>query len=401
MPKVSVCIPSYNHARFLPETLDGVLAQTYQDFEVVVVDDGSADGSLDVLNSYAARHPDRVRVFTHPGRENRGISRTANLAFEMSRGAYWAGLTSDDIWQSDALETLVTRLDAHPEVGMAYGRMSLMDEDGRPTGGVEGSDINAAPDPLSCLIQRNVIPAVTVMARRECFESRGGFRDGLVYSDWELWIRFVAHRPASFVNRPLCRYRVHSHNSSVGLPYETDLRHRLAVMLSLEAHAEQIGGGLLDARRRALVHLQLAFLRFHLGDFGGARSGLEAATSRDPTLDALLATWLRDREEDVTTLRLPPERRGRFAAWVLARLPARIGESAAKEVAGRYADLSLRAAALESYRAGDVNAARRHALRCVANAPRRLADRALLYIFAESVFGAKATGALRRLRPPK
>ncbi|HEY0173068.1 MAG TPA: glycosyltransferase [Pyrinomonadaceae bacterium] len=401
LPKVSVCIPSYNHARYLPQTLDGVLGQTYQDFEVVVVDDGSTDGSLEVLEAYAARHPEKVRVFTHPGRENRGISPTANLAFEKSRGEYWAGLTSDDVWYADALESLVAHLDAHPEAGIVYGRMSLMDEEGRPAGGVEGSDVNACPDPLSGLIQRNPIPAVTVMARRECFERYGGFRDGLVYSDWELWIRFVAQRPAGFIDRPLCRYRVHSYNSSVGIPFEADLRHRLAVMASLRDNAEADGGGLLGVRRRALIDLQFAFLRYHLGDMHGVRADLEAAFTRDPSLRGdvgFLAAWLRDREEDVTALRLPPDRRGRFAGWVLARLPPYVGERGARDVASRYGDLSLRAAAAESYQAGDLRAARRRALRCVANDPRRLADRGLLFILAESALGAKTMGALRRLR---
>lgn len=87
-PKVSICVPSYNHARFLPMALESALAQTYDDFEVVVVDDGSTDDSLAVAQSYAARHPSKVRVFTHPGHRNRGISETVNLAFEKAR---WLG----------------------------------------------------------------------------------------------------------------------------------------------------------------------------------------------------------------------------------------------------------------------------------------------------------------------
>jgi glycosyltransferase involved in cell wall biosynthesis len=87
-PRVSVCVPSYNHARYLPDTIESVLGQTYRDFEVVVVDDGSTDDSLAIAESYAARHPDRVRVFTHPGRRNLGISETVNLAARLSRGEF-------------------------------------------------------------------------------------------------------------------------------------------------------------------------------------------------------------------------------------------------------------------------------------------------------------------------
>ena len=71
IPTISVCMPSYNHARFLPEALDSIMGQTFQDFELIVVDDGSTDDSLEILQSYAGKYPTMIRVLTHPERQNR------------------------------------------------------------------------------------------------------------------------------------------------------------------------------------------------------------------------------------------------------------------------------------------------------------------------------------------
>src|SRR4051812_1969316 len=96
-PLVSVTIPSYNHARFLPEAIESVLAQTYDNIELIIVDDGSTDESLTIARDYAARFPEQIRVHTHPDGRNHGISKTANLALSLIRGKYWNGLASDDI----------------------------------------------------------------------------------------------------------------------------------------------------------------------------------------------------------------------------------------------------------------------------------------------------------------
>ena len=80
MPTVSICIPSYNHAPYLPAAIESALGQTYRDLEVVIVDDGSTDDSLEIARAYERREPERVRVLTHPGHVNRGTAATANLA---------------------------------------------------------------------------------------------------------------------------------------------------------------------------------------------------------------------------------------------------------------------------------------------------------------------------------
>src|SRR2546423_1388004 len=131
-PRASVIIPSYNHAQYLPTAIESVLGQTYRDFEVVIVDDGSTDGSLEVARSYAERHPSKVRVFTHPGHANCGISETVNYAFSLSRGEFLSGLPSDDMLYPDKLGRQVAYLDERPEAGWVYSYADYVDDASRP-----------------------------------------------------------------------------------------------------------------------------------------------------------------------------------------------------------------------------------------------------------------------------
>src|SRR5437763_12027213 len=103
------------------ESLDSVLAQTYADWELLLVDDGSTDESSAIALEYVRRLPDRVRYLEHPGRENRGISASRNLGVRHARGEFVAELDADDVWLPEKLERLVPVLESHPQIGMVYG----------------------------------------------------------------------------------------------------------------------------------------------------------------------------------------------------------------------------------------------------------------------------------------
>jgi glycosyltransferase involved in cell wall biosynthesis len=120
-PRVSVVIPFLNAERFLPEAVDGVFAQSYQDWELLLVDDGSSDRSTELARHYVTCAPARVRYLEHPGHENRGISASRNLGVRHARGAYVAFLDADDVWFPTKLEQQVPILDTYPEVDLVYG----------------------------------------------------------------------------------------------------------------------------------------------------------------------------------------------------------------------------------------------------------------------------------------
>lgn len=397
-PKVTVWIPSYNHARFLPQALDSVLAQTYTDFEVVVVDDGSADDSLAVAESYAARHPEKVRVFTHPGRRNRGISETVNLCFEKSRGLYVSGLPSDDVLRPEKLEAQVAFLERNPALGWVYGPVECLNESGEPWGEMArlGRDVTLDPDPVESLILENVVPGMSVLMRRSCVERVGPHDPSLVSSDWDFWVRMMAHAPAGFIDAPLVRHRMHTYNTSVGIDAAVRLKRCVEVMRSLRLKADSAGGALARPRTRALLDLQTAFFSYHAGDDAQAARALGAAFETDPTLrdsPAHFAGWLKDRtREQVEPAR--PEGSGRdFSSWVLRSLPAGLGDGFLR----RAAAVDFACAALESYVA-DPSRARRMALECVRRDPRWLGDAPLRSVLARSMMGGGLLGRLRRLK---
>jgi GT2 family glycosyltransferase len=407
-------MPSYNHAPFLPAAIDSALAQTYGDLELVIVDDGSTDGSLEIAQGYAERHPDRVRVFTHPGRANLGISATANLAIEQARGRYWSGLPSDDLYHPDKLELGVRYLERHPDVGWVYGYGQYVDEGGRPLPerGLFGTDVTRSSAPVETLVQVNAIPGMTALVRMSCFERAGVHDVDLVYSDWELWVRVAAHCKPGFIPRALVDYRVHTYNTSIGTARAKTLPRHVEVAEVLHERAEQIGGELARPRTRALVALQLAFMRFVEGRHDEAAELVREAASLDPTLpenERALARWLRawhvdmlhpelsaaEAEEAAQLLAAgPPEPedpRGErnFSLWLLGRLAPLLDQPRRERLTGLIRALQLSLAAVGYAQSKRLGAAARLGARAALADPRILRDQEPLALGLRVLMGPR------------
>jgi glycosyltransferase involved in cell wall biosynthesis len=398
MPRVSVCIPSYNHAPYLPAAIESVLAQTFTDFELVVVDDGSTDDSLRIAEGYAARHPEKVRVHTHPGGANRGISETVNLAYSLTRGEFWMGLPSDDVLHPDKLARQVAFLDAHPSVGWVYSYGDWMDEAGRPLPGKGrfGSDVTRARCPLHLLIEQNRVPGMTVLMRRSCTERVGLHEPALVYSDWEFWLRMLAQCRAAFIPRPLIRCRVHSYNTSGGIGPRENMRRGREVMRSIRGKAAGIGGDLNEPRTLALLDLQLAYYSFCLGEERDAAGRLREVFADDPGLardPSFFARWLRRKVFELYHAFPAGSPETGFAAWVAANVPP----SAGRNLQRRAAAASLAAEALAA-RAANPRAGLRPALGCFVKDPGWLSDASLRLAALEGLLGAGLVGRVRRLK---
>jgi glycosyltransferase involved in cell wall biosynthesis len=120
-PFVSVIIIFWNAECFIAEAIESVFAQTYRAWELLLVDDGSSDGSTAIARSYAERDPRHVRYLEHPGHVNRGMSASRNLGIGNAQGAYVAFLDADDVWLSNILEEQVGILEAYPKAALVYG----------------------------------------------------------------------------------------------------------------------------------------------------------------------------------------------------------------------------------------------------------------------------------------
>ena len=121
-PKVSCIVIVFNGEAYLKEAVDSVLAQSFKDWELLIVDDGSTDHSGEIAQQYAEKAPGRIRVLRHPDGGNHGMSAARNLGLGEARGEYLAFLDADDVWMPGKLAVQTATLDSHPDVGLTYGR---------------------------------------------------------------------------------------------------------------------------------------------------------------------------------------------------------------------------------------------------------------------------------------
>ena len=159
---VSVITIFLDEERFLAEAVESVIAQTYENWELLLVDDGSTDGSTEMARGFVERFPERIRYLEHEGHENRGASASRNLGIHYARGDYIALLDADDMWLSHKLRRQLEIMDSHPEVGMLCGASEYWAGwTGQPEGGVITFSRSACPQIRSSIRQawlRLVIP---------------------------------------------------------------------------------------------------------------------------------------------------------------------------------------------------------------------------------------------------
>lgn len=210
MQLVSAIIPNYNNAQFLRAAVESVFAQSYPNIELIVVDDGSTDESLKVLDQFG----DRISVIRQP---NRGVSAARNAGIENSLGDYVAFLDADDVWRPDKLSSQIP-LFADNEIGLVHCGVADIDDRGSIIDThLEGRNGWVAKDLLR--YQGPVIlgGGSAVVVSRKAIETVGIFDEDLrVGEDWEFYYRVARHFKAGFVREVLVEYRRHSSNSYTG-----------------------------------------------------------------------------------------------------------------------------------------------------------------------------------------
>ncbi|MHC5768216.1 MAG: glycosyltransferase family 2 protein [Nostoc sp.] len=209
MPKVSIVIPAYNSLKFLPETMESVFKQTFKDFEVLVVNDGSSDDTEHWVSQIA---DPRFKLITQ---ENQGLSGARNTGIAHASGEYIAFLDADDLWEPTKLEKQVLCLEENSEIGLVYTWVALIDENGNFTGRVFKN--YAENDVWHKLIEHNIVESGSVaMVRRQCFDTCGVFDRNLrsFVEDWDMWLRIASRYPFKVMKEPLVYYRQHSTSAS-------------------------------------------------------------------------------------------------------------------------------------------------------------------------------------------
>ena len=209
MPKISVVIPAYNAMHYLPETLNNLLKQTYDDFEVIIVNDGSSDN---IEQWFSQLQDQRIKLISQ---QNQGAGIARNTGIVNSQGEYIAFLDADDIWESTKLEKQIRILEDNSEVGLVYTWVEYVNDNGESTGRVLKHI--AEGNVWEKLIESNLIECGSVaMVRRSCFDDVGIFdlNVGSFVEDWELWLRIASRFPFKVVKEVLVYYRQHSNSAS-------------------------------------------------------------------------------------------------------------------------------------------------------------------------------------------
>ena len=214
-PRVTYVITNYNYGQFLDQAVRSLLNQTFEDLEVIVVDDRSTDDSATVLDNLA--RDKRVVVIRH--HENQGNRVGDNEGIALARGEYVGTLDADDFaLQPHAVARQVSVLDEHPDVGFVYAAYSFVDEDGaafrlfRPW---LNDYVCDGLSEFSRLIQGNYISHSGTLARRSSLRSIGGYDVELPYAgDFDVWLRLCARYGVGYLSEPLYSYRIHRRNMS-------------------------------------------------------------------------------------------------------------------------------------------------------------------------------------------
>jgi glycosyltransferase involved in cell wall biosynthesis len=228
-PRVSVVLPTYNHAHFLPQAVASVLAQTFADLELIIVNDGSTDGTRD----YLATVPDpRVRVIHQ---ENQRLPRALNNGFQAARGELLTWTSADNYCAPVFLEALVAALDAHADAALAIGAFAFVDADSRIRGVHRVTDLS-----LPAVLSLN--PGVAAfLYRRQCLDTVGPYEPELNGAeDWDMWLRIVERFPAVVVPELLYYYRQHDDSMTARIPGHVASSSRRVIERALERRKGQV-----------------------------------------------------------------------------------------------------------------------------------------------------------------
>ena len=266
-PRVSVVTIFCNAERFLEEAIASVLEQSFEDWELILVDDGSKDRSTEIAHEFTAQNPARIRYVDHPGHENRGMSASRNHGVDQARGDWIALLDADDVWLPEKLEEQLALLKEEPRAAMVYGRTLYWWEwagtdsrrqDRIQSHGISGNTLYEPPELLRAYLRgRAAIPCTcSVLARRGAVEEVGGFDDRFtgLYEDQVFYAKMSAQYAIFVAERWWDKYRQHQESAWQSADRAEERAARLVYLEWLERYLS--GGGWEDASLMRAVRME-------------------------------------------------------------------------------------------------------------------------------------------------
>ncbi|GAI04988.1 unnamed protein product, partial [marine sediment metagenome] len=214
LPLVSICIPNYNGAKFLEQSLESVLAQNYPNIEIIIVDSNSTDNSPEILTRYAHNNNNNITAIYQP--ERTGIATSLNVCLRNTKGKYFVPWHSDDIMlPRDSISRRVLELSRRPSVGMVYGILKLIDKSNKEIGKWDPGQIGYRE-----LQKRNPIANPATMFRMDTVRQIGGYDEEIEHGeDYYLNLAISKRNPILYAPFIVAHYRHHSGMDSIGRDY--------------------------------------------------------------------------------------------------------------------------------------------------------------------------------------
>lgn len=258
-PKVSVIIITYNRAHLLKTAMQTVFDQTFEDFELLTIDDASTDDTENTVKSF---HDPRVRYVKHAQNQREGGAR--NTGMQHAEGEYIAFLDDDDEWLPNKLQLQVDLLDAKAEVGFVHGALINLYADTVEEVVIKKSVEAVSGKVFDRLLQDNFVILSTVMARKACFDAMEPFDLSIPAGlDYDMWVHISQHYEFAYIDVPLIRYRLHRDN--LGSNFNLQIRGQEAFFKKYEAYTSVPG------QPNSVRYFKLGLLYGFIHDFKHAR----------------------------------------------------------------------------------------------------------------------------------
>ena len=287
--KVSVIIPAYNRVDYIDQTIRCVLDQTYPNVELIVVDDGSEDGTYEKINTYG----DRLQLLIHPGHANRGQSEAINIGMAKATGEYIAILDSDDYWELNKLEVQVAYLDKHPDIGLVYTNGYAVDAGGNQLYPIHASDHVETNEPDLVLLDCYIALPVNSLVRREVYERVGWFEARYRASqDHDMLIRIAEVAKLAYIPDFLWYYRQHGGSIS---STQQDIRWRTGFTILENAKKRYPYKSVTIRKRLAVLNYRLGLCHFAGHKFIRAFGRMMVALMLDPVRSLKVAAGIEKR----------------------------------------------------------------------------------------------------------
>jgi glycosyltransferase involved in cell wall biosynthesis len=252
-PLVSVIIPAYNRVRYIDQTIMCVLEQSQAGVELIVVDDGSTDGTFERVQSYG----EKLILLTHPDRANKGQAASINLGLGVARGKYIAILDSDDFWELNKLQIQVAFLEANENIGLVYTNGYYTNEHGKPMFAYHRDSHKEPNDPNAVLLDCYMALPVNSLVRKTVYDQVGGFEESFrAAQDHDMLIRIAEATQFAYLPDYLFYYRRHSDSIS---QKNLDVRWRVGFEILRRASGRY-------PYRKSVLRKRLALLNYRMAE---------------------------------------------------------------------------------------------------------------------------------------